>query len=127
MRILLIDDDASVLENLALYLGETRKVETLTHVANQEALQEVLARFEPDEVLLDYGMERLGTELYSWIRAERPAVAIVFYTKYAHGQERAKMRRVGARDREIIDKQEVGQDLEAILTALHQAALARPE
>lgn len=124
MRILLIDDDVTVVENLELYLRHDyfHAVESLTYVRDQEALTEVLRRFEPNGFVLDYGMERPGTEIYGWVRAWKPTVPIVFYTNYARSQERANMLRVGAKEGHILEKREVGLDIEAILDALKSQA-----
>lgn len=119
MRILLIDDDVSVIENLTLFLrNEFHAVDSLTYVKDRATLQGKLKQFGPDGIVLDYGMETLGTEIYVWIRDWNGAAPIVFYTNYARSQERGRMLDVGAIDSEIIEKREVGLDLDLILAAL---------
>jgi DNA-binding response OmpR family regulator len=118
MRILVIDDDVTVAEDLTHFLrNDFHAVESLTYV-ERESLLETLGEFDPDGIILDYGMERLGTEIYAWIRDWKEVASIVFYTNYARSQERAHMLKAGAREGQIIEKREVGLDLDAILDAL---------
>jgi DNA-binding response OmpR family regulator len=119
MRILLIDDDMTVVENLTLFLrNDFHAVESLTYAKDREALRLKLEQFSPDGVILDYGMEILGTEIFVWIREWKNAVSIVFYTNYARSQEKELMLKAGAKESHIIEKREVGLDIEAILDAL---------
>ena len=61
MRILLIDDDMSVVENLTLFLrNDFHAVESLTYAKDRETLRLKLEQFSPDGVVLDYGMETEG-------------------------------------------------------------------
>ena len=119
MRILVIDDDVAVVENLTLFLrNEFHAVDSLTYIRDRETLQGKLEHFGPDGIILDYGMETLGTEIYVWIRGWSVAAPIVFYTNYARSQERGRMLEVGAIESEIIEKREVGLDMDLILKAL---------
>jgi DNA-binding response OmpR family regulator len=119
MRILVIDDDVAVVENLTLFLrNEFHAVDSLTYIKDRATLQGKLEQFGPDGIVLDYGMEILGTEIYVWIRGWSGAAPIVFYTNYARSQERARMLEVGAIESEIIEKREVGLDMDLILMAL---------
>lgn len=120
MRILLIDDEPGVTENIALYLEDGfHQVEALNYVDNEKHLQEMLKEFDPEGVILDYDMVPRGFGLYEWIRRWNDAVPIVFYTKYARSPwHHEKMIETGARSDQIIQKVEAAADVPRILRAL---------
>lgn len=120
MRILLIDDDVTVTDNLKIFLEHSfHTVESLTWIDGREMLQGFLDNFLPHGVILDYGMNPPGTEIYRWIREWREGVPIAFYTSYAQSPEYLRaMREAGARLDQIIEKSEVGLDISALLRAL---------
>lgn len=120
MRILLIDDDVTVTENLKIFLERSfHTVESLTWVESQQMLSEFLAGFRPQGVILDYGMNPSGTVIYRWIREWHEVIPIAFYTSYAQSPEYLKeMRETGARPNQIIEKSEVGMDIAPLLRAL---------
>ena len=125
MRVLLIDDDVSVVENLALYLSRSfHTVELRSWIEGRTALIEILKNFQPQGVILDFGMSPSGTDIYDWIKSwtkevTQPLVPIVFYTSYANSPEyRRDMTAVGAREDQIIEKREVGLDVPVLLRAL---------
>lgn len=125
MRVLLIDDDVSVVENLALYLSHSfHTVEFRSGIEGQSDLVGILEEFRPQAVILDFGMSPSGTEIYCWIKnwieqENQPPLPIVFYTSYANSPEyKREMITVGARDDQIIEKREVGLDVPVLLRAL---------
>jgi two-component SAPR family response regulator len=125
VRVLLIDDDFSVVENLDLYLSRLfHTVEFRSWIEGQEELDSLLESFRPQGVILDFGMSPLGTEIYDWIKQwtllkKEVLVPIVFYTSYANSPEyRKDMMDVGAREDQIIEKREVGLDISVLLRAL---------
>ena len=120
MRILLIDDDVTVTDNLKIFLERSvHTVESLTWVEGQNMLKEFLDSFRPQGVILDYGMSPLGTVIYRWVREWHDGVPIAFYTSYAQSPEYSKqMREAGARSNQIIEKSEVGLDIAPLLRAL---------
>lgn len=119
MRIILIDDDFGVTENLGLYLNRSfHTVQALSWVEDAGSLRQILDDFQPEGVILDYGMTPIGTDIYRWIKEWR-TVPIVFYTSYATSSEYLHdMTAAGARDDEIIEKREVGLDIPVLLRAL---------
>ena len=125
MRVLLIDDDFGVGENLELYLSRLfHTVEFRSWIEGQEEIVALMEEFRPQGVILDFGMSPSGTEIYTWIthwaqQKEQPLVPIVFYTSYANSPEyRKEMIEVGAREDQIIEKKEIGLDAPVILRAL---------
>lgn len=125
MRVLLIDDDVSVVENLKLYLShDFHTVEFRSWIGGQSDLVGILEIFRPQAVILDFGMSPSGTEIYAWIKewieqGSLPPLPIVFYTSYANSPEyKSEMTTVGAREDQIIEKREVGLDIPVLLRAL---------
>jgi two-component SAPR family response regulator len=121
----LIDDDVSVVENLALYLSHAfHTVEYRSWIDGQSELIGILEEFRPQAVILDFGMSPSGTEIYTWIKSwlehgGQPRLPIVFYTSYASSPEyKIEMTTVGAREDQIIVKREVGLDVPVLLRAL---------
>jgi DNA-binding response OmpR family regulator len=125
MRILLIDDEISFIDNLILYLeGDGHAVDSLSWVRTEEDLRGHLARFQPEGVILDFGMVPQGDVLYEWIYSWSP-VPIVFYTSYARNPDKKQLmeaagRRLHPRSVPIVLKQEVGSDVETLLRALQR-------
>jgi DNA-binding response OmpR family regulator len=125
VRVLLIDDDFSVVENLALYLSRSfHTVEFRSWIEGQEELVALMEDFRPQGVILDFGMSPSGTEIYDWIKhwarqKEQALVPIVFYTSYANSPEyRKDMMDAGAREDQILEKREIGLDVPVLLRAL---------
>ncbi|HVT18791.1 MAG TPA: response regulator [Thermoanaerobaculia bacterium] len=120
MRILIIDDEFSVTENLELYLvREFHTVEAWSFVHSAEHLRERLDSFQPQAVILDFGMEPSGVEIYKWVKDWQPSTPVVFYTSYGATPEfRLQMKQAGAQDYEIIPKREVGSDVKQLLDVL---------
>ena len=119
MRILLIDDDVTVTDNLKLFLEHSyHTVEALTGIDGREMLEDLLDSFLPQGVILDYGMSPSGVEIYRWIRQWKE-IPVAFYTSYARSQVHLReMIEAGARIDQIIEKSEVGLDISALLKAL---------
>jgi len=119
VRIFLIDDDMTVVQNLTLFLqADFHAVSWLTFVPDRCLLIEAMEDFEPDGVVLDYGMERTGTEICDWIHGWKPEMPIVFYTSYAgSAHEREQMLRKVSEDC-IIAKRETGADVDTILATV---------
>jgi CheY-like chemotaxis protein len=124
MRILLMDDEISFIDNLLLYLEDRgHTVDFLTWVKDENHLREHLERVQPDGVILDFGMEPQGDQLYRWIHRWNPATRIVFYTSYARSPEKRRIMEEAGRDLhseavQIVHKQEVGSDVSTLLHAL---------
>jgi len=105
---------------LAIQLRIARHTSTIIGEIDGEAsLIAELGAIGPDAVILDFGMDPEGDEVYGWIKGWRSDIPVVFYTCYANTAElRKRMRDAGASDREIIRKTSVGNDLPELLMVL---------
>lgn len=122
MRILLIDDELGVTENLELYLERNHTVQAMHDFETRAEVESRLNRFNPDGVILDFEMPGLaynGDTLFAWIRDWNEDVRIVFYTRYAQvAALRREMLNAGAQESEVIFKNEVANDIALLLRAL---------
>lgn len=119
MRILLIDDDYSIIENLTLFLEQAfYAVESRTWVGSKEDLKVFLEEFQPHGVILDFGMDPPGIEICEWVREWNQNMPIVFYTSYGQNDDYRDQMQVHVQDNQIILKREVGKDIESLLRAL---------
>jgi DNA-binding response OmpR family regulator len=120
MRILLIDDETDVTDRLVLYLENYGcTVERLHFVESQEHLNQILKDFQPEGVVLDYGMSPPGDQVYPWISSWSQRVKIVFYSNYSRSpNERRQMLKAGVAENRIVAKSEAGDDVEIILRIL---------
>ena len=74
IRVLLVDDEETIRRPLARFLG--RRGATVIEAADGEEALSTLKGMEPDIILADLRMPRLGgTELYERLRAAHPALA----------------------------------------------------
>ena len=98
MRVIVADDQASVREGLVLLLDGLPGIEVVASAANGEQAIELVARHQPDAVLLDLHMPVLdGTEATRRLTAEYPQVAIVVLTTYLDDTSVLDALRAGAR------------------------------
>ena len=98
LRVIVADDQASVREGLVLLLGGLPGIEVVASAANGEQAIELVARHQPDAVLLDLHMPVLdGTEATRRLTAEYPQVAIVVLTTYLDDTSVLDALRAGAR------------------------------
>ncbi len=79
-RVLLVDDEESVLE-LEREILQSRRLTVLTARSGKEAI-EVLEHASVDLVVTDMKMpgEITGRALYEWVREHRPALAIIVWS-----------------------------------------------
>lgn len=84
-HVLLVDDDAAILEMMAEVLtDEVAEVRTATGVA---AAQVLLAEWVPDVAVVDLLMEpEDGSQLARWLREHYPAVRIIIYSAWPEAQ-----------------------------------------
>jgi DNA-binding NarL/FixJ family response regulator len=118
IKVLLVDDDALVLQGLQMRLalepdllvvGEAR--DGLTALKNVQA-------FDPDVVVTDVDMPKMdGITMIERLRAVAPSVAAIVLTVYDHEEARARARAAGANA--FICKQE---DVEHLIGAIHRVA-----
>jgi DNA-binding NarL/FixJ family response regulator len=98
MRVIVADDQASVREGLVLLLGGLPGIEVVASAANGAQAIELVAKHQPDAVLLDLHMPVLdGTEATRRLTAEYPQVAIVILTTYLDDTSVLEALRAGAR------------------------------
>ncbi|MEM7582882.1 MAG: hypothetical protein AAF560_05835 [Acidobacteriota bacterium] len=122
MRILLIDDEPTVTEDLNFYLAvDAHTTENLNFVGSRDELIALLEDFKPEGVTLDFDMKPSGETLYGWIRSWSQKVVIIFYTKYAKSPlHQSQMRDVGALPEHIVAKGEAAIDAPKLLKALRR-------
>jgi len=91
-------DQASVREGLVLLLGGLPGIEVAASAANGAQAIELVARHQPDAILLDLHMPVLdGTETTRRLTAEYPRVAIVVLTTYLDDTSVLEALQAGAR------------------------------
>lgn len=120
MRILLIDDEPGVTENLVEYLeDDLHHVEVLNYLGDEEHLRQTLQEFRPEGVILDYDMAPSGAVVYEWIKRWEPSTPVIFYTKYATSpHQRTRMIEAGASESRILPKVEAADDVQRLIRAL---------
>ncbi len=121
MRILLIDDEPGVTENLVEYIEDgSHRTEVLNWMDREgDRLREMLEEFRPEGAVLDFDMVPSGVTVYGWIKDWSKAISVVFYTKYAGSpHHQVRMIDAGANPSEIVRKTEVGDDVPRLLNAL---------
>jgi len=81
--VLVVDDDALVLENVATMLEDAgHRVKAVR--SGEEALSYLRGDRPVDLVLTDHAMPGMtGLELYEWIRAQRPSLPVLMMSGYA--------------------------------------------
>jgi DNA-binding NarL/FixJ family response regulator len=98
VRVIIADDQASVREGLVLLLSGLPGIDVLGAAADGEQALELVARHQPDAILLDLHMPVLdGIGATRRLVAEHPGVAIVVLTTYADGTSVLEALRAGAR------------------------------
>lgn len=97
MRVLIIDDDESILEYLAKFF-ENLKHEAITCSSSKEGLKKVVVE-QPDLVLLDIMLpEKNGLELLKEIKEIDKEVAVAMITAYKDAERVIEAFRLGAID-----------------------------
>ena len=118
LRVLVVDDQQIVREGLATILDLLEDVSVVGTAANGAEALELVARRQPDVVLMDLHMPVLdGTQATRRITAEHPSSAVLILTTYAEDDDALEALRAGARG--VLTK-DAGRD--EISRALHQAA-----
>jgi DNA-binding NarL/FixJ family response regulator len=118
VRVLVVDDQQIVREGLATVLGLLADVSVVGSAGDGAEALELVARRQPDVVLLDLHMPVLdGVATTRRIVAEHPATAVLILTTFAEDDDALEALRAGARG--VLTK-DAGH--EEISRALHQAA-----
>lgn len=115
-RVLLVDDEDAIRENLGSFLE--RSGFAVSIAANGEQALEVFARERPDLVVLDVLMPRLdGREVLRRLRASEQWTPVVLLTQVGESYERAAALEEGADDylNKPFDPQELVARIRAIL------------
>jgi DNA-binding NarL/FixJ family response regulator len=118
VRVLVVDDQQIVREGLATVLGLLADVSVVGSAGDGAEALELVARRQPDVVLLDLHMPVLdGVATTRRIVAEHPATAVLILTTFGEDDDALEALRAGARG--VLTK-DAGH--EEISRALHQAA-----
>jgi DNA-binding NarL/FixJ family response regulator len=118
LRVVVADDQASVREGLVLLLGGLPDIDVVGSAANGEEALDLVAKHQPDAILLDLHMPVLdGIGATRRLSAEHPGVAIVVLTTYVDDSSVLEALRAGARSYLTKDA-----DRTDIARALHAAA-----
>ncbi len=120
IRLVLVEDNQVFREALELLLSLRDDVEVVASVDNGTAAAAIVSNLRPDVVLMDYRLPGLnGVEVTRAIRRAAPEVGVVCLTASVSAREVEELYAAGARA--CLTKDE---DLEEIITAIHQAALS---
>jgi DNA-binding NarL/FixJ family response regulator len=118
LRLVVVDDQASVREGLALMLDLLPDIEVIGTAGDGAQALEVVGDLHPDAVLLDLHMPVMdGTETTRRLSAEHPDVAVVVLTTYADDASVLGALQAGARGYLTKDADRLD-----IARALHSAA-----
>ncbi|OKI23091.1 response regulator transcription factor [Streptomyces sp. CB03911] len=97
-RVLVADDQTVVREGIVMLLGLLPGIEVVGAAADGEEAVRLVARYEPDVVLMDLRMPRCdGVEATRRIRADHPATEVVILTTYADDESLFPALQAGAR------------------------------
>lgn len=98
IRVVVVDDQRSVLDGLALMLGLVPGITVVAVAADGAQALAAAARHHPDVVLLDLHMPVMdGIEATRRLTAEHPGTAVVVLTTYADDTSVLEALRAGAR------------------------------
>lgn len=125
-RVVVVDDQVLVREGLVTMLELMPDVEVAGTAGDGEEALRLVARVEPDVVLMDLRMPRVdGVEATRRIRAEHPATHVIALTTYGDDESILAAVRAGARG--YLTKQSDGAELRrAIETVAAGEALMEP-
>jgi DNA-binding NarL/FixJ family response regulator len=97
MRIMLVDDDASVRQLLENLISMHLDMQVIAHVSDGQAAVELARRLLPDVVVMDVNMPRLnGIDATRQIMSELPQTRIIGFC--ANDSHEDAMRQAGAVD-----------------------------
>ena len=96
IRVVLADDHAMVREALAQILEESGCIRVVGQASDGAQLHDIVARAQPDVLILDYSMPGLdGLLTARLIKEERPDQKIILYTAYLDADLERKAARAG--------------------------------
>jgi len=122
IRVAIAEDHLLVREGTRQLLESTGEVTVVAAVGDGDALREVVARDQPDAVVVDirmpptHGIE--GVEAARAIRAEHPRIGIVVLSQYADSLYAFELFRDGTAGLAYLLKDRIG-DREELVRALH--------
>ncbi|MCX5210496.1 response regulator transcription factor [Kitasatospora sp. NBC_00240] len=97
-RVLVADDQTVVREGIVMLLGLLPGIEVVGAAADGEEAVRLVARYDPDVVLMDLRMPRCdGVEATRRIRADHPGTEVVILTTYADDESLFPALQAGAR------------------------------
>ncbi len=125
LRVALAEDHYLVREGIRTALEDTGEIEVVAAVGTPMALEEAVARLEPDVVVTDIRMPPdHGTEgiaLAQRVRAEHPGIGVVVLSQYAEGAYALELLREGSAGLAYLLKDRVG-DPAQLLRAVREVA-----
>lgn len=81
MKLVIVEDDALLRENLSLLLGGEREVELLGSFESAEEAEEKIKELAPDVALVDIGLPgRSGIELIAELCSQLPELSVLAHT-----------------------------------------------
>ncbi len=117
IRVLLADDQRLVRESLATLLGLLGGIELLATASDGEEAIALVARHQPDVVLMDLRMPRVdGIEATRRVREQHPQVQVIALTTYADDESVLGALRAGARG--YLTKDASGEDIRAAIVTV---------
>ncbi|MGA2925351.1 MAG: response regulator transcription factor [Solirubrobacteraceae bacterium] len=117
VRVLLADDQRLVRESLATLLGLLGGIELVGTASNGEEALALVDADQPDIVLMDLRMPRVGgIEATRRLRASHPEVRVIALTTYADDESVLGALRAGARG--YLTKDASGDDIRAAILAV---------
>lgn len=97
LRVLIVDDSATIRVRLADLLAEIEKVEVVGEAANARKGLELACRLRPDVVTLDVRMPgQSGLEVISQIKQLEPSPTVIVLTNFPHPAYRNRALELGA-------------------------------
>src|SRR5437660_8386758 len=117
VRVVLADDQRLVRESLATLLGLLDGIELIATASDGEEALALTAEHDPDVVLMDLRMPRMGgIEATSRLRDRHPHVRVIALTTYADDESVLGALRAGARG--YLTKDASSQDIHAAILSV---------
>jgi two-component system response regulator DesR len=118
IKVLLVDDDALVLQGLQMRLALEPDLRVVGKASDGMAALESAQALAPDVVVTDVDMPKMdGITMIARLREAAPDIAAIVLTVYDHEETRGRANAAGAKA--FICKQE---DVEHLIDAIHRVA-----
>jgi DNA-binding NarL/FixJ family response regulator len=118
IRLVLVEDNQVFREALELLLGLRSDIEVVASVAEGSAAAEIVRKYQPDVVLMDYRLPGIdGVQATKAVREAAPNVAVVCLTASANLREIDALYEAG-----VVACLSKDQELDEIVDAIRRAA-----